>query len=150
MSDNWIIIIPESPDYIPDETAQARTVALFHEIAPNADEIKKELSEQIRFIDCGSNLSSVICPHCERELDFEWWQTWMDEEAEAGFPIRIASLPCCGAEGSLQTLRYDWPQGFARFSVEAMNPGIPDVSPERMIDFEGALGCPVRKILQHI
>ena len=150
MSDNWIIIIPESSDYVPDEVSQNRAVSLFRRIAPRADEVKKEATDEVRFIDCGSNLSSVSCPQCERELDFEWWQDLMDEEAEVGFPIRSVTLPCCGASGSLQTLRYDWPQGFARFSVEAMNPGIPDVSPEQMTEFQRALGCPVRKILQHL
>jgi hypothetical protein len=47
-------------------------------------------------------------------------------------------------------LIYEWLQGFARFSVEAMNPGIPDLSDEQMRAFEKVLGCRVRRVLQHL
>ncbi len=150
MSDNWIIVIPEDADYLPSENAQDRAVALFRQIAPHADEIRKEVSEEIRFIDCGSNLSRIVCPHCDAELEMDWWSDLMDAESEAGFPFREVSLPCCGRAGSLRTLGYDWPQGFARFSVEAMNPGIPDLSEAQLAEFGRVLGCPVRKILQHL
>jgi hypothetical protein len=150
MSDNWIIIIPEEAAHVPSEDAQERAVALFRHIAPQADEVKKEVSPEVRFIDCGGNLSRIFCPHCGAELEMDWWQEQMDEEVEAGFPIRNISLSCCGHSSSLQTLRYDWPQGFARFSVEAMNPGIPDLSEEQLAEFEQTLGCPVRKVLQRL
>ena len=128
MSDNWIIVIPEKSDYVPDEGAQDRAVALFRRIAPRAVEVKKKVSEEVRFIDCGGNLSRINCPNCGAELEIDWWQDLMDAEAEIGFPLRDVSLTCCGAPGSLQTLGYDWPQGFARFTVEAMDPGIADLS----------------------
>ena len=131
MSDNWIIIIPEAPDHVPSEDAQDRAVALFRSFAPDADEIKKEVSEAIRFIDCGGNFSRIVCPHCGKEVDQGWWDGAMDEEYAAG-------------------LTYDWPQGFARFSLEAMNAGIGDLSPEHLAMFETALGCRVRKVLQHL
>lgn len=150
MSDNWIIIFPDAAAHVPPEDAQERAVALFRLFAPQADEVKKELSPEVRFIDCGANLSQIACPHCGAELELGWWQDLMDAESEAGFPLRDVSLPCCGRSGSLKTLRYDWPQGFARFSVEAMNPGIPDLSVEQVAEFERALGCSVRKVLQHL
>lgn len=150
MSDNWIIVIPEDADYVPSEEAQDRAVALFRRIAPHADEVKKEVSDEIRFIDCGANLSRIVCPHCGAELEMEWWQDLMDEESEGGFPLREVPLPCCGRASSLRTLGYDWPQGFARFSIEAMNAGIGDLSEEQLAEFGRLLGCPVRKILQHL
>lgn len=149
MSDNWIIIIPEKADHVPSEDAQDRAVALFRRLAPQADEMKKEVSDETRFIDCGANLSRIACPHCGAELGTDWWQELMDEKAVAGFPIRDVALPCCERPGSLQTLIYDWPQGFARFSVEAMNPGISDLSQEQLAEFGRALGCRVQKVLQH-
>lgn len=150
MSDNWIIVIPEDADYVPNDDAQARAVALFRQIAPHADKVKKEVSDEVRFIDCGCNLSRIVCPHCGAELEMDWWSDLMDEETEAGFPFREVSLPCCGRAGSPRTLGYDWPQGFSRFSIEAMNPGIPDLSEDQLAEFARVLGCPVRKILQHI
>lgn len=150
MSDNWIIVIPEEPDYVPGEVAQDRAVALFRQFAPHADDVRSEVSDEIRFIDCGANLSRIICPHCRADLETEWWQDLMDEESEAGFPFREVPLPCCGHAGSLRTLSYDWPQGFARFSVEAMNAGIGDLSDGQLAEFARVLGCPVRRILQHL
>ncbi len=150
MSDNWIIVIPENPEHVPTEDAQERAVALFRRIAPQADEVEKEMSEEVRFIDCGANLSRIVCPHCGAELEVDWWNDLMDEEYEAGFPLRVVSLPCCSRSGSLRTLGYDWPQGFARFSVEAMNPGIRDLSEEQLAEFSRVLGCRVRKVLRHL
>lgn len=150
MSDNWIIVIPAKSDYVPDEGAQEQAVALLRRIAPHADEVKKEMSDQVRFIDCGANLSRIACPHCGAELELDWWQDLMDAESADGFPMRDVSLPCCGRSGSLQTLGYDWPQGFAKFSVEAMNPGIAGLSEEQLAEFGPVLGCPVRTILRHL
>ena len=74
----------------------------------------------------------------------------MEEEADSGYPLRAKEMPCCHAQVSIDQLKYDWPQGFACFSVEAMNPNIRDLSEEDMEEFERLLGCKVRKILQHI
>ncbi len=74
----------------------------------------------------------------------------MEEEAEAGYPLRLIELPCCRAKHTVADLKYDWPQGFAKFGVEAMNPDIADLSEENLKEFERLLGCNVRKILQHI
>ena len=150
MSDNWVIVMPEAADYVPSEEAQRKAVALFKELAPSADEVKAEASAGIRFIDCGANLERVLCPDCGAEIEIDWWQDRMGQEAEAGFPLRRIPLPCCGAARNLDELRYDWPQGFARFSVEAMNPGIGDLTDEQLRAFEAILGCRVRKVLQHV
>ena len=150
MSDNWIIIIPQDPEFVPSKQAQESAILFFQELAPSADEIKVKLSDRIRFIDCGSNLDRIVCPDCAGELELEWWQDSMDEEYEKGFPLRPLSLPCCGSQRTLQELAYDWPQGFARFSLEAMNPSIPDLEEQDLNRFSSILGCKVLKILQHI
>src|SRR4051812_44974053 len=150
MSDNWIIVIPETADYVPSEDAQWKAVALFKRLAPIADDVKAEASAGIRFIDCGANLERVLCPDCSAEIEVDWWQDRMDDEAEAGYPLRQIELPCCRAKRSLNELKYEWPQGFARFSVEAMNPGICDLTEDHLKEFETVLGCRVRKVLQHL
>ena len=150
MSDNWIIVIPEVADYLPSEEAQRKAVALFKKLAPAADEVKAEATTGVRFIDCGANFERVLCPDCGAEIQMDWWQDRMGEEAEAGFPLRRIALTCCGVTRNLNELRYDWSQGFARFSLEAMNAGISDLTDEHLKAFAKLLGCRVRKVLQHV
>jgi hypothetical protein len=66
------------------------------------------------------------------------------------FPLKATQLPCCGAAQSLDSLIYHWPQGFARFSLEAMNPNIRDLPPVAELNLEKVLKCGLRKIWQHL
>jgi hypothetical protein len=150
MSDNWIIVIPELPDSVPTEDAQQRAIALFKRIAPEAEKIKAQTTDAIRFIDCGENLERVSCPGCGNKIDIHWWQDRMQEEVGLGFPLRLIDMPCCHAQISIDKLEYFWAQGFARFSVEALNPNVRDLSEKDMQDFERALGFKMRRILRHI
>jgi hypothetical protein len=150
MSDNWLILIPTSPDYVPSKDAQEQARALFQRIAPEADNIEVGLSEHPRLIDCGANLQKINCPGCRRELEMDWWGDWMALEAELDFPLKPAAMPCCGSMHNLADLLYDWPQGFARFSLEAMNPNIQDLPKAVEREFEAIMGCNIRKIRQHL
>lgn len=109
-----------------------------------------EVSERNRFIDCGENLERIACPNCAREIEITFWQEWMDREAEEDFPLNVVALPCCGTKKNLAELEYDWPQGFSRFSIEAMNPNIADLTAETVKQFELVLGCKLRKVLQRL
>lgn len=150
MSDNWLILIPKSPDYVPSEEARKRAVALFKLVAPEADEICVEVTERPRLVDCGVNFEKIICPCCRKNLSIEWWTDWVSQEYELGYPFKSIPLPCCGAIQSLTELIYNWPQGFARFSLEAMNPNIRDLPQGAEHDFEMILGCKLLKIWQHL
>ena len=150
MSDNWITIIPASADYIPSREARQKALSLFRSIAPHADDIREESSEIVRFIDCGGNFERVKCPNCDTDANLTWWQERMDHEEKLGYPLQNLAMPCCGARKTLNQLNYDWPQGFARCSVAALNPDIPDLTNEQMKAFESVLGCRVRKVLQHL
>ena len=150
MSDNWLILIPKSPEFVPTKDAQAQAMALFRRMAPNAAELEIEVSDRPRFIDCGGNFEKINCPHCQRVLENGWWRDWMSEEAELGFPLQSAVLPCCGVVASLADLLYNWPQGFARFSLAAKNPYIEDLTEADTRAFETIMGCAVRRIWTHI
>jgi hypothetical protein len=150
MSDNYIILIPESPTFVPAAAAQEKAAELFRKLTGTTSEIESETSQQIRFIDCGANFEKILCPKCLTEISIDWWQDWMSEEADADFPLRPTALPCCGAKYNLNELNYDWPQGFAIFSLQAMNPCLPDLTSEQIKQFENLLGCMLRKILRHI
>jgi hypothetical protein len=45
---------------------------------------------------------------------------------------------------------YEWPQGFAQFALDAMNPNIGELDEELKKEFEEILDTPLRVIYQHI
>ena len=55
-----------------------------------------------------------------------------------------------GARKSLAELHYEWPQGFARFSLSAMNAGVGELSDEKKREFEQVLGCELMAIYRHL
>lgn len=151
MSDNWIALIPEDPRFVPDASQREAARAKFVAIAPEADKVEIKVSDRIQFFDCGANLEKIACPACGEEITLDWWRERMSEDSrDTGFKLMEYSLPCCGAGRTLAQLIYDWPQGFARFGIDAMNPGIEKVSEEQRKDFERMLGTRLRVIYQHI
>jgi hypothetical protein len=97
MSDNYTILIPNSPHYVPSESAQSEAVALFKSLAPDADAITAETSEHIQFFDCGENFERILCPDCASEINTTWWQERMNEEAGSGF--RLSKRPAVENSG---------------------------------------------------
>lgn len=150
MSDNWITLIPEDPRFVPEAERVERARARFAEIAPDADEIEVEVSDEVRFIDCGGNFECVRCPACRAEIPTEWWGDRMDEEFTGGCKLRDFATPCCGAQRSLNDLVYEWPQGFARFALSAMNPRIGRLDGRHVEEFEDILGTELRAIYRHL
>jgi len=152
MSDDWIILIPEKAGHVPPEEARNSALKQFRKIAPDSDEINIELTEKVRFENCGANFEKVLCPDCGKEIELDWWQERMEEDfgEEESFQLGTFKLPCCGVMRTLHELRYEWPQGFTRFSLEAMNPNIGKLSAEARAGLEAASGCPLRVIYVHI
>jgi hypothetical protein len=60
-------------------------------------------------------------------------------------------VPCCGAPLALSALGYNWPVGFARFEVCAMNPTRAryELNAEELAHVGSLLGHPVMQILAH-
>ena len=151
VSDDYIRIIPRDPDFVPDEVRRQNAVSFFRTIAPQADEIRSSVSENVTFIDCAENFERVCCPSCGAELSVHAWQKWLDEDFDGeGFAFSQHAMPCCVARHLLHELTYEWPQGFARSKVWAMNPNIGKLTDNQCSRFEQLLGCPVRVIYQHI
>jgi hypothetical protein len=150
MSDNWIALIPEDPRFVPHPAKQRRARDRFIEIAPDADKIEVKVSEKVEFFDCGANLERICCPSCRLEIATEWWQDRMDEDYESGFNLARYAVPCCGAKVTLHELDYEWPQGFGRFALDAMNPKIGKLEDKLKHEFENILGTKLRVIYQHI
>jgi len=150
MSDNWIALIPEDPRFVPDEAKQRRARDRFAEIAPEADEVEIKVSEKVEFFDCGANFERILCPSCRSEISVVWWQDHIDEDSDDGFKLASYPAPCCGRKCTLHELVYEWPQGFGRFALEAMNPNIGKLEDKYKEEFEKILGTKLRVIYQHI
>ena len=150
MSDDWIALIPEDPRFVPEPTRHSRARDRFAEIAPAADEIAIKVNEKVRFFDCGANFEQVLCPSCRSVVPIAWWQDRMGEDFEDGFKLAAYPTPCCGARHTLHDLVYEWPQGFGRFALNVMNPGIGKLEKRYRREFEEILGTKLRVIYQHI
>jgi hypothetical protein len=114
-------------------------------------EIEVEVSEDIKFVDQGSNFESVSCPACGIEMDTKNWLEWMEKSGETDFIDRSITMPCCGCQTDLNALRYDWPAGFARYILRAPNPGIGNgwLEEKQLSALESILGCKLRQIRTH-
>ncbi len=149
MSDNFICIIPRDPWFIPDAQGQIQAQRVFEQFAPQADKIITSVTDTPIFVDAGVNFESVACPRCRQQLD-TWWHEIMDRAAPQQFKDLTIVTPCRGAALSLNTLRYERPCGFARFTLEAQNPSIVLLSVSQMRELEHLLDCKLRQILVHI
>lgn len=151
MSDHWISIVPEDPNFVPDPQTHEAALRLYRAIAPEADEIEIKLSDKIQFFDCGANLERISCPHCGDAIAIDWWQDRMGDDHDGiGFRLSDFPAPCCGAPVRLDRLRYECPQAFARFGIDAMNPNIGELPDGQRREFERILGTPMRTIYQRI
>lgn len=148
MSDNVLKLIPSSPTYVPGEGRVEKALARIKEEFPFTNNIRVSVSESPRFIDQGANLERIICPNCNALLDTSWWQSAMDEAYKNGFRNLSVKVPCCGTETNLNELKYEWPAGFARFSIEISNPE-KDISDSTLHELEVVLGSSLIKIWAH-
>jgi hypothetical protein len=151
MSDSFIVIIAEDPDFVPSTEQAAAASACLAEAFPEADEVTIERSNGLAFHDCGGNFESVACPACGVELELETWQQWMDDawDGEA-FRLTPIRLRCCQVMKTLHELDYHAAQGFGRVAVCAMNPEADAVGDDVRATLEAALGTRVRVILRHL
>jgi hypothetical protein len=149
MSDNFLRIIPTTPDYVPTieaiETAKRKLMALL----PAAEEVEQRQFAEIQFVDQGANFERLLCPHCKADIT-EQLPQWMDTASQTQFKARNISLPCCENSADLNDLVWQGPAGFATFMLEARNPQLSGRLPEgAKRDLEMVLGCEIREINAH-
>lgn len=148
MSENILRLIPTNPLYVPSSDAQNQACTMLASLLPEG-EVHIIVTEEVSFIDQGSNFERVLCPDCRAMVLMEWWSQEMDRAYGASqFQDLSIMLPCCQMPSSLNDLDYNWPAGFARFLLEARFPN-DDLTPEQLSLFASLLGCSVRKIWAH-
>ncbi len=151
MSDDYIIIISEMPAYVPDRKTQKKAIAYFQSILGSGTLVSVVLHDEIQFVDCGSNFTSVKCPSCIKDLDIEIWQKWMDMDfVGKGFNLNLHKMSCCTSSYTLHDLKYNFAQGFAKFELLAQNPNIGYLSENYINEFSKIFGHPVRVIYRHL
>ncbi|MBD2742135.1 hypothetical protein [Coleofasciculus sp. FACHB-1120] len=148
MSVDFLRLIPTAPQLVPDTAAQQMTLQLFKSFVPQADRVYLRVTDDVEFVDPGSNLEQIFCPVCLSYLETRWWQQAMDTAYCTRFNELMVIVPCCGAVCSLNDLRYECPAGFARFILEARQPNT-ELDNSQIHLLEQMLGCPLRKIWAH-
>lgn len=148
MSDYIVKIIPADAAYQITEK-QAQSVLEFLKANIKSDKIESIIQDSPVFVDCGSNLERILCPHCKVQQDFEWWGKAMDNAAGSDFKDLSVIMPCCKKESSLNDLKYDFPCGFASFEFDIWNP---DTEPDLRLGaaLEKRIGSAIRIIHAHL
>jgi hypothetical protein len=149
MSDCILRIIPSDPAFVPDVDAQQSAASLVREAFPEAGDVGLRTEDDVAFVDAGANFDAVFCPRCTRELARDWWAEAMDQAAAGSFVNLAMKLPCCGEATTLNDLRYEMPQGFARFVMEVMNPAAANVPAGLEARLCETLGCELRFVWAH-
>lgn len=151
MSDNYVTIVPVDPQLVPAEESVVGLEALVRTLAPALEGMERQVHPGVRFFDAGANFESVACPHCRQTLDLGWWSETCDHDlVDGAFLLAERALPCCAGKATLNDLVYDWPQAFGRFGLRIMNPSRAAFSEEEVGLIQGALGCKVRIVYQHL
>lgn len=151
MSDTYLILIAEDLKFEPDEEQLELAREFLEEIVGEADETEVTHSGELEFFDCGGNFEEVKCPRCGRELFQDWWQDQLDEAFRGvGIQLKKLTMPCCDGKATLHELRYNMPQGFGTFSIQATNPEIRELDEDAKVELEQIVGTKLRVIWQQV
>ncbi|MGS2618060.1 hypothetical protein ACVCAH_26575 [Micromonospora sp. LZ34] len=155
MGDSYIRLIPTNPGWQPAHDAAAAAVAyvasLFSGPDDAVDEVEYKFYDRMTLIDAGENTSQITCSRCRRDIGLDWLGDVIRANGSLSFDHLDVTVPCCGAVVPLNSLHYDWPIGFARFEVSAMNPTRSqyELDAEELAKTADLLGHPVAQILTH-
>ena len=143
-------MIPTDPWWLPDGDVDAQAIAAGHLLAPGADKVLVKRREEPVFWDAGENFERVLCPGCGSEVPIDWWRDRMFAAWDTGCRFLEGTMPCCGIATSLNDLVYEWPQGFARWVLEIMNPARGFLTDDEIERLARMVGHSLREIWTHI
>ncbi|MDE2598381.1 MAG: hypothetical protein KGL40_02025 [Rhodocyclaceae bacterium] len=144
MSSNQLFLIPDVPEYAPNQSAARQARDFLKSVLPDADEVKSELNDALIFVDPGANLELVACPQCGRNAG-KWWGEALQNYRRNGAAAFVVVTPCCGKRTSLDGLHYRPTAGFARFVLSAHNPVRAITRKERQ-QLSRLVGCNLREV----
>jgi hypothetical protein len=143
----YYTFVPEDPAFKPTDEAKERSLELLKSLAPDAQEVRNPLSEEIQCIIGPGSFDTVLCPFCGTNID-KWTIDQFDRSyQESRFRDLSIVTPCCAKPTTLRELNYS-PQpigrgvGFARFRLEVVNSNLVHaLSPDALPRLEEAVGC---------
>ena len=147
MSDTILKIIPTEPIYVPDSLSENKC-RIYLEKLFDANQVELLQTQDVEFIDPAQNFEQVFCDVCDSTIDLEYWSKIVDNAFLNKFNDLTFLAPCCGSRTSLNSLRYEMPAGFAKFSIQIMNPNI-ELSNQNMHKLQAILNTPLRTIWTH-
>lgn len=146
MSDSILRIIPCNPMYVPPVEQQSHATDVLRSYFAHADSVKVETFVTVQFIDAGENWGEIRCPSCDAILDMDWWSGAMGEASEHDFQDLNVTTPCCGSKVSLNTLKYEFEVGFAKFVLEVLNPNKTKLDNSDLSNLEAILGFDIKVV----
>lgn len=151
------MVFPAEPSWVPNVAAADAAVRVFRQMVPFASfvsgegQIEARTTPYVEFVDAGGLFEAIRCPDCHTELTIPWWHEQMDAQySDTGFHLVPVSTPCCGAVTTLNDLAYEWPMGFARWTISALYPGRDLLTAAELAQLGSALGHPVRQTYRRI
>lgn len=114
-------IISVSPNFSPTKDQQRKAMSFINSVFPD-NEIKSQLDDEVSFIDPGGTFETVNCNLCGQPIEMDDWQTAMDKSYETKFSDLSFQTPCCDKPSNLNSLAYEAPSGFAKYSIVVINP----------------------------
>jgi hypothetical protein len=154
VSDFYIRLIPGDQQWQPSredaEAAVRYLEGLFSGPQDDVEEVGAEFYDRVTLIDAGENTTRVSCSSCTEEIGVDWLYDLVEANGESFDSLEIR-VPCCSAMVELSSLHYDWPVGFARFEVTAMNATRAkyELDDGELAELGSILGHPVTQILAH-
>lgn len=97
------------------------SLGFFSGPADDVGHVGYKFYDRVTLIDAGENTTRIVCSRCDGDIDLDWFWDLIGQHGES-FDMLDVTVPCCNAVASLDTLRYEWPVGFARFEMSAINP----------------------------
>ncbi|MCQ2434435.1 MAG: hypothetical protein MJ062_04270 [Oscillospiraceae bacterium] len=117
MSEIVYRLITTDPDMIiPREIAASAADFLKEQL--HAEKSVYVIADAPMFVDCGTALRSIQCPHCHKPLPFHWWVEQMGRCSDSDFAERNVFFPCCKKDGLLEEIDYVDPCGVSRVVFE--------------------------------